>query len=261
MAAHSLVIPIVQAVLCFAVVILLRLCIVYLGPRIGGILIGTPMLIFPLLAMQALLGPMPDQAQTIGSLASITSVTLGLWSMRLPFNFNALTAVLTMGAAWLAILMSLYFFKVPAIVMAVAIVSNVVLVLTKYRSHAEPKSGRASLLEGAIPTAIFLLVFFLTTQVVPDFVRGVLAMFPVALLATLYFVRSTSNLEQFRNFVTYAHAAVTSTAAFVIVVHFTIAHLPIALSLLVSLVVSIAVSVLIGSIWRRTPQFQTPAGV
>jgi uncharacterized membrane protein (GlpM family) len=261
MTTHSLVIPIVQAVLCFAVVILLRLSIVYLGPRIGGLLIGTPMLIFPLMAMQAWLGPTPDQAQTIGSLASITSVTLGLWSMRLPFNFTALTAVLTMALAWLVILALLYVAKVPAIVMAATIFANAAFILIKYRRHAAgPGPGRSSLLDGAIPTVIFLLVFFLTTQVVPDFVRGVLAMFPVALLATLYFVRAASALDNFRKFVIYAHAAVTATATFVIASHFTIAHMPIALSLFVSLMISIMASVAISLIWRSA-QVQAPAEV
>lgn len=261
MTTHSLVIPIVQAVLCFAVVILLRLCIVYLGPRIGGLLIGTPMLVLPLMAMQAWLGPTPDQAQTIGSLASITSVTLGLWSMRLPFNFTALGATLTMALAWLTVLTLLYLAKVPAIVMAVTIFANAAFILFRYRNQgAGPGPGRSSLLEGAIPTVIFLLVFFLTTQLVPDFIRGVLAMFPVALLATLYFVRRASELRHFRDFVIYAHAAVTATATFVIAAHFTIAHMPIALSLLVSLLISILASVVISLIWRSTHS-QTQAQV
>jgi hypothetical protein len=60
--------------------------------------------------------------------------------------------------------------------------------------------------------------------------------------------------------VIYAHAAVTATATFVIAAHFTIAHMPIALSLFVSLLASILASVAISLIWRSSP-FQAPAEV
>jgi uncharacterized membrane protein (GlpM family) len=258
MTTQALVIPVVQAILCFGVVVLLRVSIVSLGPRIGGILMGTPMLIFPLMAMQAWLGPVPDQAQTLGSIASITAIVLGLWSLRLPFDFTALTAVLAMALTWLVILTMLYAFRIPAFVMAAVIFVNAAFVLVRFRNQASgPRPSRAKLTEGAVPTAVFLLIFFLSTQIVPDFVRGVLAMFPVALLATLYFVRRTSDLTSFRRFATYAHGAVTSTAIFVIAAHFTIAHMPVALSLLVSLAISVGASLLVSLVWRGTPQAQS----
>jgi hypothetical protein len=249
--SHTFIIPLVEATLCFVIVTLLRIAIVYLSPRLGAILIGTPILIFPLLAMQAWLGPTPNQTQTLGSMASVASITLGLWSMRLPFNFTARAVVVTMAIVWVFILLALYLFKVPATVVASAIVVNAAFVLTKFRGQkATRRPSAAKLSEGAVPTAIFLLTFFAATQVVREFILGVVAMFPVALLATLNFARRVCNLEDFRAFAAYAQGAITATAVFVIAVYFTIVEMPIAVSLLVSLVASIATSILVSLIWR-----------
>jgi uncharacterized membrane protein (GlpM family) len=251
MTAHGLLVPVFQATLCFAVVALLRLAIVYLGSRLGGILVGTPMLVFPLLAMQAWLGPPLNQDQTIGSVASITSVAFAFWSMWLPIGFSPLAALATMASAWFLVLSILYMTGVPAAAMAAGIMANAAFILIRYRDHQPAVApSRGKLGEAAVPTAIFLCVFFLVTQIVPDFVRGVLVMFPIGLLVTLYFVRTTVSNEAFRNFVTYSHGAITATAAFVITVHFTIAHMPSALSLGLGLLVSIATSILISQIWR-----------
>jgi hypothetical protein len=51
LSSHSFIIRLVEAALCFVIVILLRIAIVYLSPRLGAIWIGTPILIFPLLAV------------------------------------------------------------------------------------------------------------------------------------------------------------------------------------------------------------------
>ncbi len=262
MTSQSILISLVQAALCFAIVILLRVAVVYLGARLGGILTGTPMLVFPLLVMQAWLGPLPDQNQMLGSITSITSITLGLWSMKLPFNFTAWSAVLTMAAVWSAILTTLYLTKVPAAVMATAILANATFILTRYANHRPTvRARRAKLTEGAIPTVIFLLTFFLTKEVVPDFVRGVLAMFPVALLATLFFVRRTTDLDGFRHFVTYTHGAVTATAIFVIAMYFTIVQMSVPLSLAVSLLISICASVVVSRIWKPVPALEARTGM
>jgi hypothetical protein len=251
MTSYGYWIPIVQSVLCFGIVMLFRIMIVYFGSRLGGILVGTPMLVFPLLAMQTWLGPPVTQDQTIGSLASITAVALGLWSLWLPVNFSPFLAILTMASAWLLILSALYATGMPATAMAAAIVANTAYILSRYRNHrpaAGPNAARVG--EAAIPTAIFLLAFFLMTHLVPDFVRGVLAMLPIMLLATIYFVRRTTSNEGFQSFLTYTHGAIVATAAFIIAVHFTISQMSPALSLGISLVISVAASVTVSRIWR-----------
>jgi hypothetical protein len=260
MTSHGYWIPIVQAVLCFGIVMLFRITLVYFGFRLGGILMGTPMVVFPLLAMQAWLGPPVTQDQTIGSVASMTAIALGLWSLWVPVNLSPILAILTMASAWLSILLVLYASRMPVAAMAAAIVANSAYILTRYRNHrpaAGPNAARIG--EAAIPTAIFLLAFFLLTHLVPDFVRGVFAMLPVTLLATIYFVRRATSAEGFRSFLTYTHAAIVATAAFVIAVHFTISQMPPALSLGLSLVISVAASVTVNRIWRP-PIGAAPSG-
>ena len=120
---------------------LFRIMLVYFGFRLGGILMGTPMVVFPLLAMQAWLGPPVTQDQTIGSVASITAIALGLWSLWLPVNISPLLAILTMASAWLLILLVLYATRMPAAAMAAAIVANSAYILD---SVSQSSSGRRS---------------------------------------------------------------------------------------------------------------------
>lgn len=252
MASHNILAPLLQAAFCFAVIVCLRITVVYLGSRLGGILIGTPMLVFPLLAMQAWLGPEVTQAQTFGSISSISAITVALWMMWLPGNFGPLAAVMIMALAWSATLATLYFLELPAAVMAVALVANATLILVRKR-HQQPVVGpsKAKLNEAAIPTVVFLIIFFAAKEFVPDFVRGVLAMFPIVMLATIYFVRSSASDEGFRNFIVYSHCAIVATAMFVVALHFTLVVLPIAASFAFGLLVSVVTSFSISRVWRR----------
>jgi len=261
MTLHNLLAAIVQAALCFAIIALIRVAVVYLGSRLGGILIGTPMLVFPLLAMQAWLGPPVTQDETIGSIASITAVTFGLWSMWLPINYKPLATLLTMALSWATILAIIYAFDVPAMVMAVAVIANAAFILIRNHDHKPAAApGRAKLTEAAIPTAIFLVIFFAAKHVVPEFVRGILAMFPIVMLATLYFIRSTTSNEGFHNFVIYSHCAIVGTAIFVVAVHFSLARFPIALSLAIGLLASLATSFVVSRVWRVPSMSSAPAG-
>jgi len=251
MTSQSVVVAIFQAMLCFGFIALIRIAVVYLGSRLGGILIGTPMLIFPLLAMQAWLGPPVTQDETNGSIASITAIAAALWSMWLPVNYTPQTATLVTALSWLLTITVIYLAGIPGTLMALAIIMNAVVILVCNRDH-RPAAGprRTSLTEAALPTAVFLIVFFTTKELVPDFVRGVLAMFPVVMLATIYFVRSAASSEGFHSFIVYSHCAITATAMFVVGVHFSLASFPIAASLAIGLVVSIATSLAISLVWR-----------
>jgi uncharacterized membrane protein (GlpM family) len=138
--------------------------------------------------------------------------------------------------------------------MGLAVVANGIVILATNRNH-RPAAGprRTSLTDAALPTAVFLVVFFTTKEIVSDFLRGVLAMFPVVMLATIYFVRSAASNEGFRSFVIYSHCAITATAMFVIGVHFSLATFPIAISLAIGLAVSIATSLTISALWPPPP--------
>ncbi len=260
MTSYSILVAIIQAALCFAIIVLIRVTVVYLGSRLGGILIGTPMLVFPLLAMQAWLGPPVTQDEMIGSIASIAAVTFGLWSMWLPINYSPLAALITMALSWSATLTIIYVFGVPDTVMAIAVIANAAFILIRYHDH-QPSAApaRAKLTEAAIPTAIFLVIFFAAKHMVPEFFRGVLAMFPIVMLATLYFIRSTTSNEGFRNFVVYSHCAIVATAMFVVAVHFSLGRFPIALSLAIGLLVSLATSFLVSLVWRAPNMASAPA--
>jgi uncharacterized membrane protein (GlpM family) len=261
MTSHSILVAIFQAMLCFGIVALIRIAVVYLGSRLGGILIGTPMLVFPLLAMQAWLGPPVTQDETNGSIGSIAAIAAALWSMWLPINYTPRSATFVTALSWLLAITIIYMTGVPAVVMALAIAVNAILILVRNRDH-RPAAGprRTNLTEAAFPTAVFLVVFFTTKELVPDFVRGVLAMFPVVMLATIYFVRSAATNEGFHSFIVYSHCAITATAMFVIGVHFSLASFPIAVSLAIGLVVSIATSLTISLVWRPSSGTITKRG-
>lgn len=251
MTSHNILVAVFQAMLCFGFIALIRIAVVYLGSRLGGILIGTPMLIFPLLAMQAWLGPPVTQEETYGSIGSITAVAAALWSLWFPVNYSPPAATFVTALAWLLVIAIIYMTEVPAAVMVLAVIANAIFILVRNRRH-QPAAGprRANLTEAALPTAVFLVVFFATKELVPDFVRGVLAMFPVIMLATIYFIRSAASNEGFRSFVVYSHCAITATAMFVVGVHFSLAKFPIVASLAIGLVVSVATSLAISLVWR-----------
>lgn len=246
--------PLLQAVLCLVSLAAIRVAIFYLGSRLGGILMGTPMLVFPLMAMQAWLGPPVTLRQTIGSVSSITAVTLGLWAMKLPFVLSPLSALLMMVTAWGAIVSVLYATGVPASIMSAAIAANAVLIFFKYRNFQPVfERTRGKLTEAAIPTIIFLLGFFFTAQMAPEFVRGVLVMFPIGLLATIYYVRRATGSSGFQNFITYTHGSVISTATFVVSINFLLDRVPIVLALTISFVLSIVVSFAVSRFWQVAP--------
>jgi uncharacterized membrane protein (GlpM family) len=253
MTSQTILIAIFQGALCFIIVALLRIAIVYLGSRRGGILVGTPMLIFPLLALQAWFGPPVTQAQTFGSISSITAITAALWPMWLPIRFSPLGAMLITAASWAVVLSFIYVTGVPAWVLSAAVISNAIFILSFKRDHrpaVEPE--RAKLTKAAIPTAIFLFIFFAAKEFLPDFVRGVMAMFPIVMLATVYFVRSTSSDHRFRDFVGYSHSATVATAIFIVAVHFSLGSFPIAISLAIGLLMSVLTSLTIGWVWRMS---------
>jgi hypothetical protein len=128
--------------------------------------------------------------------------------------------------------------SIPAAVMSAAISANAVFILGHNRSRrsvGEAEGGK--LTEAAIPTAIFMVIFFLAKQFVPDFVRGVMAMLPLVLLATLYFVRSMWSEQGFRDFVGHTHSATLATAMFVITVDFSLVLLSIPASLALGLLI------------------------
>ena len=156
-------------------------------------------------------GPPVTAGQTIGSVTSITAVTFGLWSLKVPFNFNPLSALLAMTTAWAAIVyFFLYLTGTPAVVMSFAIAANAAFIFVRHRNfrpalektHGKPES------HAAIPTIIFLLVFFFTAQIAPEFVRGVLVMFPIGLLATIYYVSRATSRGGFQNFIVYTHGGI-----------------------------------------------------
>lgn len=254
MMAQGLLGPILQAILCLLSLAAIRVTIFYLGSRLGGILMGTPMLVFPLMAIQAWLGPPVTQGQMIGSVSSITAVTFALWAMKLPFDFSPLSALLTMATAWGAIVSMLYASVIPASVMSAAIAANALFIFVHHRKF-QPAFERTQgkLTEAAIPTSIFLFGFFLTAHIAPEFVRGVLVMFPIGLLATIYYVRRATSASGFRNFIIYTHGSVIATATFVLSANFLLDLFPIAPVLAISLVLSIVASFAVSRFWRGAP--------
>jgi hypothetical protein len=105
--------PVFQALLCLGQHRGDRLAIIQLGPSVGAILMGTPMIMFPLLAIQAWQGPPVTQAQTIGSIASMTALNGALWLYRLPIRFTPGTALLAFALGWLAAVMLVYLAEPP----------------------------------------------------------------------------------------------------------------------------------------------------
>jgi uncharacterized membrane protein (GlpM family) len=218
---------------------------------------GMPMLVFPLLAMQAWLGPPVTAGQTIGSVTSITAVTIGLWTLKLPLDFSPWSALLTMAAAWAAIVSLLYAAGIPAALMSVTIAVNAAFIFVQHRNfRPTPERNRGKLTEAAIPTIIFLLVFFLTLHIAPEFVRGVLVMLPIGVLATIYYVRRANGTAGFQNFIIYAHGSIIATATFVVAVHLLLERMQIGLVLAISLILSVVASFTVSKIWRVAPAEQ-----
>jgi len=254
MTSQGLLIPILQATLCFLCLAAIRTAIFYLGSRSGGILMGTPVLVFPLLAMQAWLGPPVTAGQTIGSVTSITAVTFGLWSLKVPFNFNPLSALMAMTTAWAAIVSFLYLTGTPAVVMSFAIAANAAFIFVQHRNFRPAlEKTHGKLTHAAIPTIIFLLVFFFTAQIAPEFVRGVLVMFPIGLLATIYYVSRATSRGGFQNFIVYTHGGILGTATFVVAAHFLLERMSITPVLALSLLLAVVASFAVSRFWRITP--------
>src|SRR3954464_2946589 len=100
MTSQTVFLALFQGALCFVIITLLRMALIYLGSRLGGILVGAPMLVFPLFALQSFFGPPLTQGQTLGSISSIPAVPAALWSMWLPYNYSPLAVVLTTASCW-----------------------------------------------------------------------------------------------------------------------------------------------------------------
>jgi hypothetical protein len=248
-----------HALLCLLAVAALRLAVVQLGPRTGAILMGTPMLMLPLLAVQAWQGPPITQTQTAGSIASMVAVNAALWLYRLPVAFGVASGLLAIASGWLVAVTLLYLARLPDWVMACLLVVNGLFVLVRHRDHrAAVVATKGRLLDGAAITAAFLILFFLVTRLVPDFVRGVLVSFPLGVFATTYFVRRILPLAAFRDFIVYTQGAILAGGIFVLFVHFSLAHLPIVVVLGASLAVSFATTLVVGRIWRAPAVVQPP---
>ena len=250
MAPDTFASSIYQVALCLSAIAVLRLCIVYLGARLGAILLGTPLIIFPLVAIQAWNGPEITADQTVGSIASMTAVSCALWLLRLPLPFTPLSVLLTMATAWFAIISAIYLTALEAGTLTAILIANALYVLIRNR-HLPPAllQGTGKFTDGAVPITIFLTTFFLITRLVPDFIRGVLVSFPVGLLATLLFVRRLLPLPAFTNFVIYTHGAITAGAVFVVTMHFTVVYMSLIWSLIISLIASVVTSILLGRSW------------
>src|SRR5262245_25458063 len=180
MTPNSFAGAIFQALICFASIAVIRLAIAYLGARTGAILLGMPMVMFPMLVIQAWQGPPVTPAQTAGSIASMTAVTCALWILQLPLRFSPLFAVVAMALAWCTITLVFYLTALPAEIMTAMLVGNAAFVLIRYRKHRSsviPTKGKW--IDGALPVAIFLVAFFTMMRAVPDFARGVLVSFPI----------------------------------------------------------------------------------
>ena len=243
--------PVFQALLCLASIAAIRVAIIQLGPSVGAILMGTPMIMFPLLAIQAWQGPPVTQAQTIGSIASMTALNGALWLYRLPIRFTPGTALLAFALGWLAVVMLVYLAEPPDWLMAGFLLLNGLSVLIGQRHHrAAAVATKGRITDGAIVTAAFLIFFFLVTRLIPDFLRELLVAFPVGVFATIYFVRRVLPLDAFRDFIVYTQGSVTAGAMFVLSVHYSLVHMPIALALATSLAASLGTTFIVGRIWR-----------
>jgi hypothetical protein len=250
------------ALLCLLAVAALRVAIVQLGPRIGAILMGTPMLMLPLLAVQAWQGPPITRTQTAGSIASMLAVNAALWFYRLPVAFGAGSGLLAIAAGWLVAVAVLDVARLPAWLTACILVMNGLFILIRHRDHRPAVvATRGRLTDGAVITAAFLIFFFLVTRLIPDFLRGVLVSFPLNLFATTYFVRRILPMEGFRDFIVYTQGSLLAGGMFVVLVHFSLTHMPIAVVLVASLAVSIATTAMVGRIWRAPKVVQPPTGL
>jgi uncharacterized membrane protein (GlpM family) len=251
----------VQALLCLLAIAAFRVVIVQLGPRIGAILMGMPMLMFPMLAIQAWQGPPVTQAQMSGSIAAIVALNGGLWLYRLPVPFGPATGLLAVALSWLMLVAFLFLAKVADWAMASILILNGLFILIRHRDRRTTVvASRGRITDGAVLTTVFLMLFFLVTRLVPDFLRGVLVGFPIGALATIYFVRRILPLEAFRDFIVYTQGAILSAAMFLLFVHFSLVHLPIALGLAASLAVSLATTMVVGRVWRAPRVVQPPPG-
>jgi len=145
----------------------------------------------------------------------------------------------------------IYVSVLPAEIMTAIVIANALFIVIVYRNYRPVVvQTRGNLVDGAVPIAIFLVTFFLATQFIPDFARGVFVSFPIGLLATIYFIRRILTQDGFKSFTVYMHGAVGAGAIFVIVLHFTLLHLPIALSLATALAASLMTLTLVARIWR-----------
>jgi hypothetical protein len=250
-----------QALLCLASIAAIRVAIIQMGPRIGAILMGTPMIMFPLLAMQAWQGPPVTRVQTIGSIAAMTALSGALWLYRMPLGFTPVTALLTFSLGWLAGVLLVYLAALPDWAMAGLLVLNGLFVLISYRNHGAAGAAiKARISDGAVVTTAFLIFFFLITRLIPDLLRGLLVAFPVGVLATIFFVRRILPMQGFRDFILDTQGAVTAATTFVLSVHYLLAHMPIALALAISLTASLGTTFIVGRIWRAASVAQPQPG-
>ena len=242
-----------QTLLSLAIIAGLRLCIWHAGRRVAAILLGTPVLIFVLLSLQALQGTPVNQPVLAGTISAATALNCALWAVRSPLGGRRLVMLAVFAAAWLGINSAVYLLAPPTRLLAGLILVNGASLLAWYRQppHAAPAVPRGRLTDAALPTITFLFLFFVTTRLVPDFVRGILISFPVLLLPTLDFVHRTFDQELFSDFVARTQIAVLSNSVFVVSVYAALAYMPATVVLIPGLLLSVAATMAIQRCWEQ----------
>lgn len=242
----------VQAVICFAVVGGIRAGILYSGPKLGALIMGTPTIMLPLMAIQAWQGPPITKVQTLGSLASLVGVNLAVWVLRTAPGSGPLSAAAVMLASYLAVVTGLYWIAPPDWALAGFLVAHgsfILVIHRGYRPVTYATKGRFS--DGLAITAAFFLAYFLLTHLLPSFVRGVVVSFPIGILATIYFVRRILPVTVFRDFLVYTHGSIVAGTVFVTAAHLLLDRTPVAMTLTLALVASLAVTIFVSRFWRK----------
>ena len=195
-------------------------------------------------------GPAITQTQTLGSIASNLALACALWGLRVPLSWAPLVATLAVLGTWFVAIAIIYMADMPAELMTAIIIANaffIVFLSRDYRSIVTHPKG--TLTDGAVPIAIFLIFFFLVAHLVPEFLRGVFVTTPIGPLAAIHFARRVLIKEDFKRFTIYTQGATGLGATFVIILHFTVFYLPIALSMAAALVASLSALMVVAGIW------------
>jgi hypothetical protein len=209
-------------------------------------------LIFVLLALQAWQGTPVTQPVLAGTISAATALNGALWVVRAPLGGGRAAVLAAFAAAWLGINAAVYVLGPPTWLLAALILGNGAALLAWYRQrpHAAATVPRGRLTDAALPTIAFLFLFFVTTRLVPDFVRGILVSFPIILLPTLDFVHRTFAGALFIDFVARTQIAVLSNSVFIVSVYTALAYMPATVVLIPGLLLSVAATMAIQRCWE-----------